>query len=66
MVFEDRPVKLTLELPAALHRDLVRYAQVHATEQGLDQALPPEKLIAPMIECFMDSDRGFSRHRSEK
>lgn len=65
-VFEDRPVKLTLEIPAALHRDLLRYATVHASEQGLGQALPPEKLIAPMIESFMESDREFTRHRPEK
>jgi hypothetical protein len=65
-IFEDRLVKLTVELPAALHRDLLRYAQIHADEQGLGLALPPERLIAPMLECFMDSDRGFTRHRSEK
>lgn len=65
-VFEDRLIKLTLELPAALHRDLLRYAQVHAVEQGLAGPLPPERLIAPMLEAFMDSDRGFTRHRSEK
>ena len=25
---DDRPVKLTIELPAAVHRDLVAYAEV--------------------------------------
>jgi hypothetical protein len=65
-VFEDKPVKITLEFPAALFRDLVRYATVHAAEQGLGQPLPPEKLVAPMIEAFMESDREFVRHRSEK
>ena len=31
---DDTPVKLALELPAALHRDLVDYAKVLAAETG--------------------------------
>ena len=31
---DDKPVKLTIELPAALHRDLVAYAQALARETG--------------------------------
>jgi hypothetical protein len=65
-VFEDRPVKLGVEIPAALYRELVRYAAAHAAEQQLDQPLPPERLVGPMIEAFMESDRGFARHRPEK
>jgi hypothetical protein len=30
----DRPVRITVELPAALHRDLVAYARVHAAATG--------------------------------
>ena len=33
-ITDDRPVKLTVELPAALHRDLVAYGQVLARETG--------------------------------
>jgi hypothetical protein len=29
---EDKPVKLTVELPAAVHRDLMIYAEVLAAE----------------------------------
>ena len=44
---DDKPVKLTVELPAAVHRDLVAYGQVLARETG--QGAPePAKLIAPM------------------
>ncbi len=57
---DDRPVKLTVELPAAVHRNLVAYAAALAAETGGD-AVPPEKLIAPMLARFMASDRGFSR-----
>ena len=31
---DDRPVKLAVELPAAVHRDLVAYAAALATETG--------------------------------
>ena len=44
--FDDKPVKITIELPAAVHRDLVAYAEVLARENG--QAIKdPSKLIAP-------------------
>lgn len=60
---DERPLKLTIELPAAIHRDLLAYARAHATETGLGEPLPPERLIAPMIERFMAGDRGFVRRR---
>ncbi len=34
LIADDKPVKITLELPAALHRDLVAYAEVLARETG--------------------------------
>ncbi|WP_300397282.1 DUF2274 domain-containing protein [uncultured Sphingobium sp.] len=60
---DDRPVKLTVELPAAVHRDLVAYAAALAVETGGSRAAP-EKLVAPMLARFMESDRGFRRHRA--
>ena len=33
-IADDRPVKLTIELPAAVHRDLVAYAEVLGRETG--------------------------------
>ena len=59
---DDRPVKLTVELPAAIHRDLVAYAAALAAETG-GEVISPEKLVSPMLAKFMASDRGFSRHR---
>lgn len=59
---DDRPVKLTVELPAAVHRDLVAYAAALAVETG-GEPVAPEKLVAPMLERFMASDRGFVRRR---
>ena len=61
---DDKPVKLTIELPGAVHRDLVRYAEAHARETGLERALPVERLIAPMLERFMAADRAFARKRT--
>jgi hypothetical protein len=62
-IADDRPVKLTVELPAAVHRDLIAYANALAAETGAD-AVPPEKLVSPMLAKFMASDRGFSRRRT--
>jgi hypothetical protein len=31
-IVDDKPVKITMELPAALHRDLAAYAEVLARE----------------------------------
>lgn len=60
---DDRPVKLAAEVPAAIHRDLVAYAAALAAETG-GVPIAPEKLVAPMLERFMASDRGFARRRA--
>lgn len=62
-IAEEKPVKITLELPGALARDLADYARVHARLTGLSAPLAPEKLIPPMIERFIASDREFSKQR---
>jgi hypothetical protein len=59
---DDRPVKITAELPATVHRDLVAYAEVLGRETGQSVA-DPAKLIAPMLARFMATDRAFSRAR---
>lgn len=58
---DDKPVKMTIELPAAIHRDLMAYAQAHAADTGLSQPMAIERLISPMLDRFMASDRGFRR-----
>jgi len=60
---DDKPVKITVELPAPLHRDLIAYAEVLARENGQPVA-DPVRLIVPMLERFIASDRGFSRARN--
>ena len=58
----EKPVKLSVELPAAVHRDLVAYAEVLGRETG-QTVREPAKLIAPMIQRFMATDRAFTKAR---
>jgi len=60
---DDRPVKITVELPAAVHRDLVAYAEILARDNGEPAPPSPSKLIAPMLQRFMAADKGFTRVR---
>jgi hypothetical protein len=59
---DAKPVKLTVEVSGRLHRELVAYA---AALNGGDEkgAPPPERLIPPMIERFITTDRSFSKFR---
>lgn len=62
---DDKPVKLTIELPAAVHRNLVAYAEAIGRESG-QPAPDPVKIVAPMIERFMATDRAFKKARKIK
>lgn len=59
---DDKTVKVSVELPAAVHRDLVAYAELlsRTTAQPVSD---PAKLIVPMIERFMATDRAFIKGR---
>lgn len=59
---DDKPVKVTHELPASLHRDLVAYAKILARESGQPIG-DPVRLIAPMLTRFMATDRLFAKLR---
>ncbi|MGX9964920.1 DUF2274 domain-containing protein, partial [Roseomonas sp. F4] len=59
-IADDKPVKVALELPAALHRDLTEYGRLLA-EGG--EPIEPAKLIVPMLELFISTDRGFAKAR---
>lgn len=61
-IVDDRPVKLAVELPAAVHRDLVAYAEILARENG-QGICEPAKLIGPMLARFMATDRAFAKLR---
>jgi hypothetical protein len=59
---DDKPVKLTIELPAVIHRDLVAYANALGRETG-QGVVEPAKLIGPMLVRFMATDRAFAKLR---
>ncbi len=57
---DDKPVKITIELSASVHRDLTAYADMLGQEMG--QAISdPAKLISPVLIRFMATDRAFQR-----
>jgi len=61
-IADDKPIKVTLELPASLQRDLTAYAEILGREAG-HAASDPVRLIVPMLERFIATDRGFAKAR---
>ncbi len=61
-IADDKPVKVTVELPAGLHRDLAAYADVLSRESG-HPPTDPVRLIVPMLERFIATDRAFAKAR---
>ena len=64
-IADDKPVKVTVELPAPLHRDLSRYAEILGRDAG-QPSTDPLRLIVPMLERFIATDRGFARAKHER
>ena len=60
---DDKPVKVTVELPAALHRDLAAYAALLAREAG-EHPVDPVRLIVPMLQRFIATDRAFAKAKN--
>lgn len=59
---DDKPVRLSIDLPASVHRDLVVYGE--AIGQGTGKAtVEPAKLVPPMLARFMATDRAFAKLR---
>ncbi|WP_199555740.1 DUF2274 domain-containing protein [Sandaracinobacteroides hominis] len=63
-ISDERPVKVTVELPAALYRDLIAYGEQLAQETGT-AAPEPARLIPAMIGQFISADRAFAKSRSK-
>jgi hypothetical protein len=65
VIEDDKPVKLTIELPATVHRDLAAYAE--ALDRGTGKtAVAPAKLVPAMVARFMATDRAFAKLRRIK
>lgn len=61
IVEDEKPVTLSIKLPAGIHRDLVAYAELLNRESG--QKMEPKSLVAPMLKRFMATDRAFAKSR---
>lgn len=60
-ILDEKPVKLTVELPASTYRDLLAYAE--ALQRESDQTIRPAQIIPPMLSRFMAADRAFMKAR---
>ena len=59
---DNKPIKLTIELSARLHRDLIAYAL--AINGGEAKNAPAiERIVPPMLERFIAADRDFAKTR---
>jgi hypothetical protein len=56
---DEKPVTLTVKLPARVHRDLMAYAEILKREA--EQSVDPASLVAQMTARFMETDRAFKR-----
>jgi hypothetical protein len=65
-LLDDKAAKITLELNTRTMRDLNDYAAAHAEQNTLSTPLPIERLIGPMLDRFMASDRAFKRLRRQQ
>lgn len=50
---DDRPVKITIDLPAPVFRDLQAYAAILAHTAGEAAPADPAKLVAPMLQTIL-------------
>ena len=57
---DEKPIRMTMDLPADLHRDLVAYAAL-VSQNG--QPVDPVRLVPHMIRGFIASDRAFAKLR---
>ena len=63
IIKDDKPVTMTIKLPAAVHRDLTAYAAILKQDGG--PAVDPNALVAAMLKRFMATDRAFRRARRQ-
>jgi hypothetical protein len=60
LISEDKPVKITIEITAAVQQDLIAYANALGKQTG-QTITDPTKLIVPMLTRFMNTDRAFKK-----
>jgi hypothetical protein len=60
----DKPVRVSIRMPAPVYRNLLAYAEALATATK-QEPLKPDKIIPAMVEHFMATDRGFAKFRKQ-
>ena len=60
---DDKPVTMTIKLPAGVHRDLKAYAELLKREGS--RTIDLNTLVGTMIARFMATDRAFRRARRQ-
>ncbi len=60
---DNKPVRVVVDLPAEVHRDLLAYADALGRETGGKSRVEAAKLVAPMLARFMATDREFAKVR---
>lgn len=64
-ILDERPVKLTIEITAALNRKLEAYGEDLASDTGASEPIPPIRLAPAMLGDYVDSDPAFiKRYRA--
>ena len=58
------PVKLTIHVSPELNQALGEYAELYRQTYGA--AEPVAELVPAILASFLESDRGFARHRKER
>lgn len=63
-IIDDKSIKVTLEIPGPLFRALTAYAEALARQTG-QEPVEPARLVVPMLERFISTDRGFAKARRQ-
>lgn len=61
---DRKPVKITINVSAALDKKLHSYAEAYRAAYGEDEKV--NELIPFIIDQFLDGDRGFAKARRER
>lgn len=61
-IADEKPVRMSIEIPARLHRELLAYCAALGAGQSAGVP-PPERVIPAMIERFISTDRSYARQR---
>ena len=65
VIQDNKPVKISIYIPAETHRHLIEYAKIVEKETG-QSISDPKDLVGPMLMKFMETDRAFLKAKRER